>query len=170
MHTGNGLDLCNVTQQGKNLPRDRVVTYARLVVDYRPQTDNPNRVRMMAGRNLTSYPFELTTKTANITTVKILWNSGISTEGSRYMCLDIKHFYLGTPLDQYRYMKKLLSLFPEHTADKHGLKKKAKDGFVYVEIRKAIYGLPQVGILANKLLKKRLKPHGYYEVPHTPGL
>ena len=33
-----------------------------------------------------------------------------------------------------------------------------------------MYGLPQVGILANKLIKKKLKPHGYYEVDHTPGL
>ena len=33
-----------------------------------------------------------------------------------------------------------------------------------------MYGLPQAGILANKLLKKRLAPHGYYELPHTPGL
>ena len=41
---------------------------------------------------------------------------------------------------------------------------------VYIEIRKAIYGLAQTGILANKLLKKRLKPEGYYEVAHTPGL
>jgi len=33
-----------------------------------------------------------------------------------------------------------------------------------------MYGLPQAGILANKLLKTRLADHDYYEVPHTPGL
>ena len=33
-----------------------------------------------------------------------------------------------------------------------------------------MYSLPQSGILANKLLCKRLEPHGYYEVDHTPGL
>ena len=33
-----------------------------------------------------------------------------------------------------------------------------------------MYGLPQAGMLANKLLKKRLAPLGYYKVPHTPGL
>ena len=63
-----------------------------------------------------------------------------------------------------------IALFPQHTIDQYDLNTHKKDGFVYVEIRKAIYGLPQAGILANKLLKKRLKPHGYYEVPHTPGL
>jgi hypothetical protein len=33
-----------------------------------------------------------------------------------------------------------------------------------------MYGLPQAGILANKLLKERLEPHGYQECEHTPGL
>jgi hypothetical protein len=33
-----------------------------------------------------------------------------------------------------------------------------------------MYGLPQVGILANRLLAKRLTKHGYYQVRHTPGL
>ena len=39
-----------------------------------------------------------------------------------------------------------------------------------MQIQRGLYGLPQSGILANKLLRKRLKPHGYYELPHTPGL
>ena len=39
-----------------------------------------------------------------------------------------------------------------------------------MEIQKGVYGLPQAGILANKLLRKRLAKHGYFELPHTPGL
>jgi hypothetical protein len=39
-----------------------------------------------------------------------------------------------------------------------------------MEIRKGMYGLPQAGVLANKLLKERLARHGYFEQPHTPGL
>eukprot|EP00957_Ditylum_brightwellii_P102957 7846388-Ditylum_brightwellii.AAC.1 len=33
-----------------------------------------------------------------------------------------------------------------------------------------MYGLPQAGILANKLLTERLEEHRYYPVQHTPGL
>jgi hypothetical protein len=33
-----------------------------------------------------------------------------------------------------------------------------------------MYGLPQAGILANKLLKKRLAKHRYFKQPHIPGL
>ena len=39
-----------------------------------------------------------------------------------------------------------------------------------MEIRNAIYGLPQAGVLANKILKKWLTPAEYYEMPQTPGL
>ena len=39
-----------------------------------------------------------------------------------------------------------------------------------MEIRRGMYGLPQSGVLANKLLKERLATHGYFELPHTPGL
>ncbi len=46
----------------------------------------------------------------------------------------------------------------------------AKNGFVYLKMRRAVWGLPQAGILANKLLQKRLLPHGYYECTQTPGL
>ena len=41
---------------------------------------------------------------------------------------------------------------------------------MYLEICKAIYRLSQTGILANKQLREKLEPEGYYEVAHTPGL
>ncbi len=37
-------------------------------------------------------------------------------------------------------------------------------------MRRAVWGLPQAGILANKLLQKRLAPKGYYKCKQTPGL
>jgi hypothetical protein len=39
-----------------------------------------------------------------------MWNSVLSTKGAKYMCLNIKNFYLTAPLDQYEYMKMPLSL------------------------------------------------------------
>ena len=63
-----------------------------------------------------------------------------------------------------------LTMFLEHVAQQYQLREKEKSGFIYVEIRKAKYGLPQAGVLAKKLLKKRREPAGYYDMPHTPGL
>jgi hypothetical protein len=51
----------------KEIPKDRTVTYARIVVDYRPQKADPNRVRITVRGNLIDYPGELTTRTADIT-------------------------------------------------------------------------------------------------------
>jgi hypothetical protein len=39
-----------------------------------------------------------------------------------------------------------------------------------LEMRQAVWGLPQVGILANKCLRQKLAPFGYFESTNTPGL
>eukprot|EP00804_Cyclotella_cryptica_P007211 CCRYP_009751-RB/>CCRYP_009751-RB protein AED:0.29 eAED:0.25 QI:0/-1/0/1/-1/1/1/0/612 len=154
-----------------NIPTGRTVTYGRIVIDFRPQKSDPNRVRITAGGNLIKdYPGKLTTRTADLTTSKILWNSVLSTKGARFMGIDIKSFFLTAPLDRYEYMRMPLELFPEHIIQQYDLRTKAKNGFVYLEIRRCMYGLPMAGALANKLLRERLAPHGYYEVAHTPGL
>ena len=93
------------------ITNDRVVTYANIVVDYRPQKEDPNRVRIKAGGNLIVYAGELTTRTADITTSKILWNSILSTKNAKYMCLDIKNFYLCAPMERYEYMKMPIGIF-----------------------------------------------------------
>ena len=138
----------------RQIPADRTITYAHIVVDYRPQKKDPNRVRLTAGGNLIHYPGELTTRTADLTTTKMLWNSVVSTPGARYLCLDIKNFYLGTPMDRFEYIKMPLTIFPHHTCTQYNLDTHAKKGYVFLEIRKAIYGLLQAGILPlkNKIL------------------
>jgi hypothetical protein len=145
-------------------------TYARVVVDYRPQKEDPNRIRIAVGGNLITYKGDTSMRTADLTTSKLLWNSILSTEGAQYMCLDLKNFYLMAALDYYEYMKIPLALFPEWTKKQYNLDTQARDSFVFLEIRRAVWGLPQAGILANKFLRKRLAPHGYYECVNTPGL
>jgi hypothetical protein len=52
----------------------------------------------------------------------------------------------------------------------YNLETKIKNGAVLARIDKGMYGLLQAGILANKLLKQQLEPHGYLKCTHTPGL
>ena len=99
------------------IPEDRTITYARVVVDFRPQKIDPHHIRITAGGNLINYPGELTTQTAGLTTSKLMWNSVLSTKGAKYMCLDIKNFYLTAPLDRFEYMKMQLYLFPSWTKE-----------------------------------------------------
>ena len=37
-------------------------------------------------------------------------------------------------------------------------------------MQRAVWGLPQAGILANKRLRRKLAPFGYSECTETPGL
>jgi hypothetical protein len=67
-------------------------------------------------------------------------------------------------------MKMLLSRFPEEIIQKYNLNVVAFDGWVYIEVRKGMYGLKQAGLLANQLLQTRLAPFGYCPARHTPGL
>jgi hypothetical protein len=67
-------DICKI-------PQDQTVTYARIVIDHHPQKEDPNHVRIITvGGNLIDYPFELTTRTADMVSSKILWNCVISTK------------------------------------------------------------------------------------------
>ena len=71
--------------------RHKDVSYGRIVVDYRPQKDEPYRTRLTVGGNLINYPGDVSTPTASITTAKLVINSTISTRGKRYMCCDVKN-------------------------------------------------------------------------------
>jgi hypothetical protein len=101
---------------------------------------------------------------------KILWNSVISTKDACFAGADIKNMYLETPLDQFEYMKISLALLPNNIIEHYQLQEKVLDGYVYTEICKGMYRLPQAGILTNKILKEGLVSHGYFTQPHTPGL
>ncbi len=70
------------------------------------------------------------------------------------MCLDIKNFYLSAPLDRYKYMKMPVALFPEWIRTHYNLDKHALNDFVYLDMCRAVWGLPQAGISANKLLQE----------------
>jgi hypothetical protein len=74
--------------------------------------------------------------------------------------MDINYYYLGTPLPIYEYIQILLSRFPEEIIDKYNLRAMSVDGWVYIEIRKGMYGLKQAGLLVNQLLQKLLAPFG----------
>ena len=153
-----------------NMPKDRTVTCARTVVDCRPQKKDPHRVRTTAGGNLINCPGELTARTADMVTSKILWNSVVSTKNARCCTADTSNFYLATPLDRCEHMRMPAHLIPDEFMHLYNLWEKIKDGFTHAETRKGIYGSPQSGILANKLSRKRLEPFGYCEVKNTPGL
>jgi hypothetical protein len=105
----------------------------------------------------------------DLDTAKLHWNSVVSTENARYMCLNIKK-YLTAALEYFKYMKIPLTLFPAWTIEQYNLNTMVLDSWVYIKMRRAVWGLLQMVILANKCLRRKLAPFGYYENINTPGL
>ncbi len=103
----------------RRIPKNKKITYAHLVVDFWPQKAKPNRMRLTEGGNLIEYAGKLTTRTANLTTAKIIWNSVLSTPGAKYACFDISNIYLHTPLapEVYEYMRIPLAVLPDHKTE-----------------------------------------------------
>eukprot|EP00804_Cyclotella_cryptica_P026336 CCRYP_007671-RA/>CCRYP_007671-RA protein AED:0.18 eAED:0.21 QI:0/0/0/1/0/0.33/3/0/1086 len=152
------------------LQRRKDVTYRRIVANYRPEKEDPYRIRLTVGGNRITYPGDCGTPTADMLTTKILLNSVISTKGARFMTIDIKDFYLNTPMVRPEYMRLKLSDIPDHIIKLYKLDKLVTtDGYVYVLIQKEMYGLPQAGIIAQQLLEKRLALKGCRQSSITPG-
>jgi len=132
--------------------------------------DELNRTRLVAGGNRVHFPCNAGTPTADLLTVKLLINSIISTEGAKFMTMDIKDFYLNTPMARYEYMRLRIANMPDDVIVHYNLRDKATpDGYIYCKIQKGMYGLPQAGIIAQQLLKERLEKHGYRQSKTTPG-
>ena len=156
----------------KDIPQDRFkdCTYGKFVCDVRPTKAEPNRTRLTVGGDRINYPEDVGTPTADMLLVKLLLNSVISTKGAKFMTGDIKNFYLNTPLTRYEYVRLRITDIPDEIVQQYKLKDKVTaEGYIYLEVRKGMYGLPQAGLLAQELLEKRLKKHGYTQSKLIPG-
>ena len=71
----------------------------------------------------------------SLTTVNLLLNSILSTINAHFMTIDIKDFYLNTPMARSEYLSLKLSNLPKSVVQQYKLKAKStRDGFVHVEI------------------------------------
>ena len=81
------------------------------------------------------------------------------------MMMDIKNFYLNTPLKHYKYLPLKLADIPQDVLEN----KKTEDEWVYIEIRKGMYSLPQAGLLAQELMEHCLSHNEYTQSKLTPS-
>ena len=109
------------------VPRGKKVTYARTVVDIRPEKEDPNRVRIIAGGNRLDYFGEVSTETSSLETAKILLNSVLSTKNAKFMSIDISNFFIQTDLDDYQSIRFHISMIPQEIIDKYNLTEIVED-------------------------------------------
>jgi hypothetical protein len=65
------------------------VTYASFVVDIKDDKEEKERTRLTVGGDHIEYPGDKSTRTAGLTTAKILINSVISTQDTKFHVIDI---------------------------------------------------------------------------------
>jgi hypothetical protein len=137
----------------------------------RPEKEEINRVRITVGGNLLDYLGEISTEAASIETTKLLINSVLSTPGARLGTIDISNFYIQNYLIDYQYMRVHISMIPQEIIDEYNLTDIMEaDGWCYVKIRKAMYGLEESGFIANQELKAILAKQGYIPSKFIPSL
>ncbi len=155
------------------VPADRMkdVTYGQLVCTERPKKTETNCIWFTVGSNRINYPGAVATPTAEMLVAKLLFNSTISTRGARFMTIDIHNFYLNSQLPRPEFIRIKLSNIPDEIIIEYMLHEKStSNGSIYIMATKGMYGLPQAGLIANKLLELRLNKHRYRQSKLVPGL
>ena len=90
------------------MPKGRQATYLLIVVDFQPQKDETHRVRFIVRGDRINYKGNVTDPSAALSTAKLLLNSVLSDTSAKSVTVDLKDFYLGTPMDRYEYIKILV--------------------------------------------------------------
>jgi hypothetical protein len=151
--------------------RRKEITYSKVVCKVRPvKGDDANRTRITIGGNNIAYPGDVGTPTGSIEVVKLLVNSVFTQRNARLATMDLKNSYLNTPLDRPEYVYIKLTDIPQEFIDKYKLNKIARESWIYFEMHSGMYGVPQAGILASKLLQDCLAKFDNYEAATTLGL
>jgi len=128
-------------------------------------------VRATTGSDRINYPDDVSSKTAELPTSKLLFNSVVSTPGARFLTADIKDFFLSTSkMERGEFARVPLSTFPQCIIDQYNLASLARKGFVHIQIDGGMYGLPQASLLANQQLVRKLTSAGFVQARHAPGL
>ena len=96
---------------------------------------------------------------------KLLLNSVLSRKGMQFSTIDLKNFYLDSPMPDSEYVRIKITDILAKFIEEYKLAGRDRDGWIYFEICRGCYGLPQADILANDLLRSLLLTEGYYENP-----
>ena len=90
-----------------DISSDRQITYANFICDYRIHNSEPYRIRLKVGGDHLDCPNNTSSTAASLLKKKLLLNSTISDAylGDCFMNMDLKDFFLATPMARYEYMR-----------------------------------------------------------------
>ena len=149
---------------------------------YNPQVkekldDNGNKTQRVrgtfGGNKKCAYDGPTSSPVADITFIKIHWNSVVSDRrnhrnNSRYATVDITDFYLMSSLEQPEWINIPIKNIPLSLLEEHNLIQFISDEHILCRVDGTMYGHPVAGRLANADLVKHLAVHGYVQDANVP--
>ena len=130
----------------------------KIFCSVRSEKVDPHQTRTTIGGNKIQYNGDVGTKD---TSFKLVIYSVLSRHNAKFVTFGISNFYLGALLERPEYIRIKANDIPAVFYNEYGINKFLRDGWVYFEFNKGIYGLPQAGSLANQLLENLLALKGY---------
>ena len=112
-----------------------------------------HRVRLTVGGEKLTYDGDPSSPPISLLELKIHLNSVISgaQKGAQYLTADIINYYLNNLMENYQYMRIHLKDIPNKVIVEYSLLPIAYlSSYVYVKIRKGVYGLKESGIIAYR--------------------
>ena len=116
-----------------------------VVCEVKPHKEYPNRTRITVAGSQICYPRNVGTPTGSLDLVKLIINSVLLHRNAHFLCFDLKNFYLRTPMEISEYVRIKLSDIPQEFTKKCDLTQAVQNGWIYFEILRGCYGLPQSG-------------------------
>ena len=73
-------------------------------------------------------------------------------------------------MPKHEYYKISIILIPQEISDEYNLMDNKFNSFIYVKVKKGMYGLVQAGLIAHTALRENLIPFRYWPLRITPAL
>jgi hypothetical protein len=122
--------------------KKKEICHTMVVCEVLPEKDGPNHTRITIGGNRICYPSNVGTNTASLELVKLLLNSVLSWKGARFSSIDLKSFYLDTPMPDPEYIRIKVTDIPEEFIEEYNLAGWDRDGWIYFKICQGWYSAP----------------------------
>ncbi len=113
-----------------------------VVCEVRLEKDDLDRTRIMIGSNCICFLGDVGTNTASLKLVKLLLNSVLSHPGAWFSSIDLKNFYLDTPMPDPECIHIKIADIPVEFIKEYNLQGHDHDGWIYFKICQGYYGLP----------------------------
>ncbi len=109
----------------------------------RQEKDDPDCTHITIGSNCICFPGNAETNTMSLKFVKLLLNSVLSCPGARFSSINLKNFYLDTPMPDRKCIPIKIAEILAEFIEECNLQGRNCDGWIYFEICQGCYGLSQ---------------------------